>query len=1057
MKEWVIIFTLSLLFCSFADSQVWVRKIVGTGLGNPLAYNPLNTDIVYGAAGSNLIQMSRNRGYTWQNYSFVTGGGVIKSIALSPLDTLQMLVGVEVNGSPDRVVKTTDGGSTWNTTWSGTFNYFGKPVECKPQHPDTVYTMSNDTLWRSIDFGTTWTIVTRVNGLFNNWCDAEIRPDSANIIYVGDNSSGIWKSTDHGLNWRKVYSTVGEIPSIAIDPFNPQVAYASKFGGGGGMVKTTDGGETWLPLTTPIGSGNSWWVTTSIVSPGYVYFGTYGASPTGPFFSRDSGAHWQQIATVDSGQVSMNSLNYGMLVTDTLTVLALQANGAWKLKFPEGIQLQSLTGGEYVQGGAERLIEWRDSNIAQIKLEFTSDNGTSWNILDTVPGGTGAYNWTAPLIVSSICKIRLSNAYNNSVYDISDSPFTIYDTLLALASPNGGEEWDVGSTHDITWVVGAPLDVTISFSPDSGTSWQEIATVNSPALSFVWKIPVMPTTTSCLFRVVKADDSTIADISETTFSIYARKQFTARLEVESASGEYDTLFFGALAGATNGIDTGYGETELAPKPGTEVFDARWKIDGSNGTLTDYRDTLTEFQQENIFTPELQPGAAGFPMTLRWESDSLRAGTYILRDTLTNGSLLFLDMQHVDSLLIMDSTLMGIEILYSVTQSLSMTGAGEWKLISVPFLTGDLKASSIFPNASSPAFSFADGYRAEDSLAYGKGYWVILNQVTFTGGERNIDTVEVQERWNIIGSVSVPLPVSAIQTSSESLVVSNFYGYDDGYFIADMLEPGMGYWVKTSGVGSLILDGANPLLNRAFAIVENGINVNTLTVTDAMGRSQTLLFGANESDGDEMRYEMPPPPPEPLLDVRFASNKIAEFAPKNIKNEIRFPILLKTKSFKNIFSWNVEFDKYFYYILERNVGNHLAGETRLTGTGSISVDDFEGVHYALRLLPIHQSDGPLSFSLSPNYPNPFNPITRVRYTLAHDSYMTLRVFNTLGQEMALLVHSVQEAGVHEIEWNGTTTDGVPVSSGVYFIKMDVKNGAESPQLIFSAHRAVILIK
>src|SRR5205807_1263391 len=95
-----------------------------------------------------------------------------------------------------------------------------------------------------------WDTVRRTTGLFYAWCDAEIRPDSGNIMLLGDYHSGIWKTVDYGKNWKLVYGTTGEIPSIAIDPFNPQVAYASNFAGSATLLKSTNGGELWLPVTT---------------------------------------------------------------------------------------------------------------------------------------------------------------------------------------------------------------------------------------------------------------------------------------------------------------------------------------------------------------------------------------------------------------------------------------------------------------------------------------------------------------------------------------------------------------------------------------------------------------------------------------------------------------------------------------------------------------------------------------------------------------------------------------------------------------------------------------
>ena len=85
--------------------------------------------------------------------------------------------------------------------------------------------------------------------------------------------------------------------------------------------------------------------------------------------------------------------------------------------------------------------------------------------------------------------------------------------------------------------------------------------------------------------------------------------------------------------------------------------------------------------------------------------------------------------------------------------------------------------------------------------------------------------------------------------------------------------------------------------------------------------------------------------------------------------------------------------------------------------------------------------PDRFDLKQNYPNPFNPSTTIRYGLPHKSSVQLTVFNTLGQQVAELVHGEKEAGYHEVKFDA---GGLP--SGVYFYRLQAGNFVETRKLL-----------
>ena len=89
--------------------------------------------------------------------------------------------------------------------------------------------------------------------------------------------------------------------------------------------------------------------------------------------------------------------------------------------------------------------------------------------------------------------------------------------------------------------------------------------------------------------------------------------------------------------------------------------------------------------------------------------------------------------------------------------------------------------------------------------------------------------------------------------------------------------------------------------------------------------------------------------------------------------------------------------------------------------------------------------PAKFSLEQNYPNPFNPATKIQYDLPENSFVSLKVYNAIGREVAFLVNSVVPAGTHEVEF-----DASRLNSGVYFCTLRAGNN-------FVQTRKMILMK
>lgn len=94
--------------------------------------------------------------------------------------------------------------------------------------------------------------------------------------------------------------------------------------------------------------------------------------------------------------------------------------------------------------------------------------------------------------------------------------------------------------------------------------------------------------------------------------------------------------------------------------------------------------------------------------------------------------------------------------------------------------------------------------------------------------------------------------------------------------------------------------------------------------------------------------------------------------------------------------------------------------------------------------------PVSNELQPNFPNPFNPTTTIRYGVKQPAPVTLQVYSVQGELVQTLVREWQGPGYHDIVWNGTDQTGNRVASGVYFYRLTIGN-------IYQDVRRMLLLK
>jgi hypothetical protein len=123
----------------------------------------------------------------------------------------------------------------------------------------------------------------------------------------------------------------------------------------------------------------------------------------------------------------------------------------------------------------------------------------------------------------------------------------------------------------------------------------------------------------------------------------------------------------------------------------------------------------------------------------------------------------------------------------------------WNLVSLPLASRDVYHLQNM-------VAYEGGYVHKDTMRLGRGYWAKGDTAIVYGGVyTSAETVDVRERWNIIGSISYPVNTSEVVSIPPGIIQSPFFEFTDlTYAVATTLCPGKAYWVKVNQNGQLVL-------------------------------------------------------------------------------------------------------------------------------------------------------------------------------------------------------------------------------------------------------------
>ncbi len=122
----------------------------------------------------------------------------------------------------------------------------------------------------------------------------------------------------------------------------------------------------------------------------------------------------------------------------------------------------------------------------------------------------------------------------------------------------------------------------------------------------------------------------------------------------------------------------------------------------------------------------------------------------------------------------------------------------------------------------------------------------------------------------------------------------------------------------------------------------------------------------------------------------------------------------------------------YEIVGLSLAGHEVAVYQFTGTTGVESPEGDVPAAGLRLMQ--------------NFPNPFNPSTTIRYSVPARSHVRLGVYDVTGREVAVLHNGVRASGSHELSWDGTDGGGRPLSTGVYFLRLDAGGGTKTSKIM-----------
>jgi len=674
----------------------------------------------------------------------------------------------------------------------------------------------------------------------------------------------------------------------------------------------------------------------------------------------------------------------------------------------------------YYPGGTTM---WRNTMADEISNSNSNGTTEGWENFTAVSGGN--YTITALEVTNAQPSSRLYYGASGSgespkIYaldnadtskdtvnvSIPDAPSGAYVHDIAINPTDGNEAMVVMSNYNI---------VGLYHTTDGGSNWTAIegdlqGDMSNPGPS-IRSASILPTVSGPVYFV---------GTSTGLYSTTSLSGMTTNWIRESADGSQGSIGFsiaeqivsrpadGKVAVGTHGRGIFLGDVSTSQTADGQVpskpANVTASVDGNDITLNWDQNSESDISEYYIYRGETSN-------TLQ-QYETVNATFQSFTDTdAGNGSYYYaVSAYDVEN---NESPLSDKAVIYKNSINLDSS----WRMIGSPLTSSsDASASAV------TLFGFQGVYESRNTLEPHIGYWAksdASTSISIDGASDTSATIALEQGWNLISGIAEPINTSDIQDPNGILGSADIFRYTNGsYETATQIIPASGYWIYADQAGDITLSVNASSSNKR----QSGVGGSVNRIVFSRGNSTQPFFvtphtvDANERD----QFRMPPQPPNPQLDVRTLNGfRLADKPDTEIQLTTQnYPVNVELGS--NALS---------SYLLKGVTGRDTVMYELAPGR-EMDIQHSQEQWFLGRL-----SDDSMirKHDLLPNYPNPFNPSTRIRYQLASETDVTIEVFNVLGRKVRTLVNTRREAGKYHV-----TFDGSNLSSGVYFIHLKTEN-------------------